>query len=276
MADHSEDWLDHTATDRQSEIGYIPDSFFETLSEEEEEDYSLRPTQAREDSDFGIDVADILSEVEEQEEDEDMAPTTRGRRQQALNSVVDLTNDPSSPPQSTTTTGTGTRQPRSLKRAAEQSEPNPQIGRASKRSRHTSPSPTTHHQFSAVEELDLTNEAPSAEEELLQAQQAQAIAAQQAASDDAGPFKIGKRTCIICMEAFTNLTSTHCGHIYCHECLTQALRAGEKNSERGVGNCPVCRKPVNRKKVNQIIPIAFMTKAAWKKGKGRRDLGVLG
>ena len=67
---------------------------------------------------------------------------------------------------------------------------------------------------------------------------------------------------------------THCGHIYCHECLTQALLAGEKNSERSIGNCPVCRKPVSRRKQNQVIPLAFMKKSAYK-GKARRDIGSL-
>ena len=158
-----------------------------------------------------------------------------------------------------------TRQPRSLKRAAEQQSSSE--GRAIKRSR-------PFDEDTKVEELDLTNEAPSAEEELLRTQQAAAIAAQQAEDEIKGPLKIGKRQCIICMEAFTNATITHCGHIYCHECLTQALIAGEKNSERGVGNCPVCRKSVSRKKQNQVIPISFMKKSAFK-GKGRRDLALL-
>lgn len=66
------------------------------------------------------------------------------------------------------------------------------------------------------------------------------------------------------MEPFTNATVTACGHIYCHECLTQALMVGEKNSERGVGTCPVCRKPVSRKKANQVVPMSFMKGAVWK------------
>lgn len=122
-----------------------------------------------------------------------------------------------------------------------------------------------------IEELDLTNEGPSADEELLQNQQQQLLATQQAAI---GVLKIGKRTCIICMEAYKNATVTTCGHLYCHECLTQALEAGEKNSEKGVGNCPVCRKALNRKKAMQMIPISFMKKSTFK-GKARR-LAVLG
>jgi hypothetical protein len=61
-----------------------------------------------------------------------------------------------------------------------------------------------------VEEVDLLDEAPSVEEELLQAQQKATIKAQQE-EVAAGPQKIGKRQCIICMENLTNATATACG-----------------------------------------------------------------
>ena len=78
------------------------------------------------------------------------------------------------------------------------------------------------------------------------------------------------------MEKYTDATITHCGHIYCHECLTQALQFGEKNSDKGIGNCPVCRKTVSRKKGNQMIVVNFMKKSAFN-GKGRRqDVGSFG
>lgn len=121
----------------------------------------------------------------------------------------------------------------------------------------------------------MTEEAPSAEEELLQAQQEKAVAAQQAEQEPSGPQKIGQRQCIICMEAYTNATVTRCGHIYCHECLTQALLAGEKNNDRAGGNCPVCRKPVSRKKAGHMLPLTFMKKSAFK-GKARQGVGLLG
>ena len=183
-----------------------------------------------------------------------MPATTRHRGQR--NSVVDLTTGPSSPREPAP-------RPRSLKRAAQDAE----AGRSTKKSKKSPPQ--------QIDELDLTNEAPSAEEELRQAQQEKAIAAQQADQEPSGPLKIGKRQCIICMESYTNATVTHCGHIYCHECLTQALIAGEKNSERSIGNCPVCRKPVNRKKASQMIPLAFMKKSTFK-GKGRKDMKLIG
>ena len=82
------------------------------------------------------------------------------------------------------------------------------------------------------------------------------------------------------MEPFTNATVTHCGHIYCHECLTSALKAGEKNGRAGggagtTGNCPVCRKSVSRKKGNQMVVVNFMRRSSWK-GKRARDVRMLG
>ncbi|KAI6789849.1 hypothetical protein KC361_g8289 [Hortaea werneckii] len=189
---------------------------------------------------------------------ENMPPSTRRRANQG-NSIVDLT-APSSPiPQSG-----GSNAPRSLKRAAEDAQ---EGDRSKRRKSATKPNP--------IDELDLTNEAPSAEDELRQGQQASAVAAQQADTDTSASLRIGRRQCIICMEPYTNATVTACGHLYCHECLSQALIAGEKNSERGIGNCPVCRKPLSRKKATQVIPLSFLKKSAFKT-KGRRDMNAAG
>jgi hypothetical protein len=64
------------------------------------------------------------------------------------------------------------------------------------------------------------------------------------------------------------------GHFYCHECLIQALLAGEKNSDRGIGTCPVCRKPLSRnsRKKYDIIPIAFMKKSQFADNERRRHM----
>ncbi|GAB1741273.1 hypothetical protein NU219Hw_g6514t1 [Hortaea werneckii] len=191
---------------------------------------------------------------------ENMPASTRRRANQG-SSIVDLT-APSSPILQSSGSSAA---PRSLKRAAEDAQ---EEGRSKRRKSTSNQKP--------VDELDLTNEAPSAEDELRQGQQASAVAAQQADTDDASAsLKIGRRQCIICMEPYTNATVTACGHLYCHECLSQALIAGEKNSERGIGNCPVCRKPLSRKKATQVIPLSFMKKSAFRT-KGRRDLNVSG
>lgn len=122
-----------------------------------------------------------------------------------------------------------------------------------------------------MEELDLTEDTPTAEEEVLQDQQAKAIADQD--RDQAGPVTIPQRTCNICMENLTNATVTSCGHMYCHECLTQALIASERNTtpQQAMGRCPNCRKNLSMKKANSIIPISFMKKSAYKT-KGRPSL----
>lgn len=198
-------------------------------------------------SDFGIDIDGIHTEDEEV-----MAPERRQR--QSNSSVVDLTDEPTS----SNHHEEAIRGPISLKRVAASS---PQ-DTSNKRARRSSANKPAN-----VEELDLTNEAPFAEEELLQAQQEEAIRAQQASSASSGPLRIGQRQCIICMENLTNATITHCGHIYCHECLYHALLAGEKASDRAIGNCPVCRKPVSRKKANHMIPLSFMKKSAFERNR---------
>lgn len=252
---HSTNWLDPTEARRSARQPHIPQPFA-TLEPNSPSAASSSDT----DTDYGIDIDEVLTE----DEAAGMPATNHfAQRRQPRASVVDLTNDPSSPPRPTTST---------RKRSRDDSG---QDRRSAKRSRRASNSASPKGQ-PAVEELDLTNEAPSAEEELLQNQQQAAIAAQQSAADPDRPLRVGQRTCIICMEPYTNATVTACGHIYCHECLTQALIAGEKNSERGVGNCPVCRKPVNRKKERQMVPVSFMTREAWKGKRPARSVGVGG
>ena len=242
---HSNNWLDPTEARR-------PARELEPYLQRESS-ISSGSSVSTSDTDYGIDIDDILTE----DETAGMPPTTRRNQRTSRNSVVDLTNDPSSPPRPAAAS--------SRKRSRDDSTQNRTSNKRSRRASNTTiPRATT-----AVEELDLTNEAPSAEEELLRTQQAATIATQQAAAESDRPLRVGQRTCIICMEPYTNATITACGHIYCHECLTQALIAGEKNSERGVGNCPVCRKPVNRKKERQMIPVSFMKREVWR-GKGRR------
>ncbi|KAK5704016.1 hypothetical protein LTR97_003029 [Elasticomyces elasticus] len=153
-------------------------------------------------------------------------------------------------------------------------------GASNKRRKPAAPGPSTrrparpnNNGAEDIESLDLTGSPTtiSAEAKLQAQQQQDMIAAQTSSSEQ--PQRIGKRTCIICMEPYTNATITSCGHIYCHECLTMALKAGEKNSERGMGNCPVCRKSVSRKKAGGMVAVSFMTKKGFGKGKGRRNLG---
>lgn len=61
-----------------------------------------------------------------------------------------------------------------------------------------------------VDVEDLEDEAPSADAELLQAQQREALKMQETKKDDEA-VKIGQRTCIICLENYTNATTAICG-----------------------------------------------------------------
>ena len=86
-------------------------------------------------------------------------------------------------------------------------------------------------------------------------QQAELIKQQQL--DEANkPAKLAEFQCIICMDNPTDLTVTHCGmylvpsalcpiltppgHLFCSECLHQALYAG--NAKK---SCPVCRTSIS-------------------------------
>ncbi|KAK5119049.1 hypothetical protein LTR62_000260 [Meristemomyces frigidus] len=156
-------------------------------------------------------------------------------------------------------------------RAVRSSEQNQEQERPSKRRRTDltlTPEPD-----STVETLDLTLSPRSA---ALAAEQSRAIAAQQTSTNTTHPLKIGRLTCIICMEAYTNATVTPCGHIYCHECLDQALKQGERNNDNRIGTCPNCRQNVSRRrKGTGPIALAFMKKSAFKK-KGRQNFEAFG
>lgn len=184
-----------------------------------------------------------------------MAPSHRRHpRNSNGNDLVDLTQSPNMP------SASAPQQSRTRKRSSDSSGGND--ASANKRAKRA-PGSTE-----GYEEEEVQEEAPSAEEELLQAQQRDALKLQEENKDEGGT-RIGKRTCIICLENYTNATTSSCGHIFCHECLTRALMASEKNNDRGVGNCPACRKALSRKKANQVIPINFMKKSAFK-NKGRQ------
>ncbi|KAF2769010.1 hypothetical protein EJ03DRAFT_336534 [Teratosphaeria nubilosa] len=241
-----------TRAGRHSTFAYHPNNIFHTLS-----DTSSPPTSEL--SYHAVPLSDDEEEQQQQQQQQSpaaMAPATR-RRTQPRSRVVDLTDSPQQE--------AGSRAPAAPSRPLKRPAP------ADAEATHRTKRPTT--AASPPEELDLTADHDT--DAFLQHQQASTIAAQQgaaAAADDSanGPIKIGQRTCIICMEHYTNAAVTPCGHIYCHECLTQALKAGEKNSERAVGNCPMCRKPVSRKK-NQVLPVAFMKRSAFR---GKKKAGV--
>lgn len=57
--------------------------------------------------------------------------------------------------------------------------------------------------------------------------------------------------CVICLDSPTDLTATNCGHLFCHECITAALRVGGSQT----GNCPVCRR---KTMIKNLIPLNIL------------------
>lgn len=242
-------------------LGYIVDHLFD--------DPPASPSVSSDSLSDSLDEFVTLEDSSSESEAAEMPVTTRRRGTETGSGVVDLTASSSSRPSASRAARSGD------KRSAEASSERP-----SKRRAVVKPE--------EIEDIDLTEEAPSVEEELRQQQQRESIKAQQAAQESEEPQRIGQRQCIICMENYTNASVSSCGmcrlwryysstiltdfpgHFFCHECLTQALIAGEKSSGGRSGNCPVCRKTLTRTKKHDIIPIAFMTKAQFAKNQRKR------
>jgi hypothetical protein len=144
------------------------------------------------DSDF---ESDEFFTLEDSEEDDtaNMPATTRNTRR---HSIVDLTETPD------------TNAPPLRRKRESDTDEEGGGGPARKRGRRTTRGPRDVD----YEEIDLADEdeKPSAEEELLQAQQ-KATIRQQQAEVAAGPQRLGKLQCIICMEGYTDATATSCG-----------------------------------------------------------------
>lgn len=132
--------------------------------------------------------------VETDSDDDAVMPP---RRRPAVNDTpVDLTQSPDMATASTS------QQSRTRKRSS--ASQGGDEGSAKKRTKRTSMC------TGGVDAGDLQDEAPSAEDELLQAQQREALKMQETKKDDE-PVKIGQRTCIICLENYTNATTAICG-----------------------------------------------------------------
>ncbi|KAK4192034.1 hypothetical protein QBC35DRAFT_261257 [Podospora australis] len=57
--------------------------------------------------------------------------------------------------------------------------------------------------------------------------------------------KLGSFQCVICMDDVTDLTVTYCGHLFCAECLHNAL-----NVDATKRVCPICRQKIDNKPSN--------------------------
>jgi hypothetical protein len=190
MARHRDDWLDHSVVEPDAAVHLTshilpeqsPHSALSGFSELSDDDFR----------DFLASRSDSEEEPEAVHSHRNVMPSPR----RTVMSVVDLTAE--SPPMTAASTSRERKRERRVSTSAE--------GRSRKRSRPADGS---------VEEIDLAEDATTAEEDVLRAQQREAIRSQQAADDDDGLQRIGQRQCVICMENFTNITATHCGEFLC-------------------------------------------------------------
>jgi hypothetical protein len=79
--------------------------------------------------------------------------------------------------------------------------------------------------------------------------------------------KIGKFQCVICMDDAAALTVTHCGHLFCSECLHSSLHIDSMKR-----TCPVCRSKIDLrdkkgKAIKSFHHLELKVMTATKKGK---------
>ncbi|SPO02940.1 uncharacterized protein DNG_05619 [Cephalotrichum gorgonifer] len=81
--------------------------------------------------------------------------------------------------------------------------------------------------------------------------------------------KLGGFQCAICMDWATSLTVTHCGHLFCADCLTTAM-----DTEAQRHKCPICRQKIESKpreayksSTKGFWPLELKLMTATKKGK---------
>ncbi|KAK7415884.1 hypothetical protein QQX98_005573 [Neonectria punicea] len=79
--------------------------------------------------------------------------------------------------------------------------------------------------------------------------------------------------CVICMDDVTTLTVTHCGHLYCAQCLHSSLHV-----EATKGKCPMCRQKLDMRpresysnKTKGFWPLELKLMTATRKGKRKAD-----
>jgi hypothetical protein len=86
-------------------------------------------------------------------------------------------------------------------------------------------------------------------------------------------IKISKFQCVICMDDVKTLTVTHCGHLFCAQCLHQALHVDPTRNK-----CPMCRSKIESKprseyhtRTKGLWPLELKLMTATRKGKRRTD-----
>ena len=86
-------------------------------------------------------------------------------------------------------------------------------------------------------------------------------------------IKVSAFQCVICMDNVTSLTVTHCGHLYCAQCLHQSLHVDATR-----GKCPMCRSKIDMKKreaytqkTKGFWPLELQLMKGTRKGKRKAD-----
>ncbi|PHH73585.1 hypothetical protein CDD80_3716 [Ophiocordyceps camponoti-rufipedis] len=86
-------------------------------------------------------------------------------------------------------------------------------------------------------------------------------------------IKISAYQCAICMDNVTTLMVTHCGHLYCQECLHSSLHVDSTK-----GKCPMCRAKIDMKhrstyttKTKGFWPLELKFMTVDKKGKRKAN-----
>ncbi|EEH09994.1 conserved hypothetical protein [Histoplasma capsulatum G186AR] len=104
-----------------------------------------------------------------------------------------------------------------------------------------------------IESIDLTevNDKVSLAK-VLSKQREDAVKAQNTVVGAVGRSTLIAYKCPVCMDTCVDATSTICGHLFCHKCITDTLRFGEERSAHDGhgkaprGRCPVCRQTLSR------------------------------
>ncbi|KAH7143971.1 hypothetical protein EDB81DRAFT_514023 [Dactylonectria macrodidyma] len=86
-------------------------------------------------------------------------------------------------------------------------------------------------------------------------------------------IKLAAFQCVICMDDVNILTVTHCGHLYCAQCLHSSLHV-----EATKGKCPMCRQKLDMRaresysgKTKGFWPLELKLMTATRKGKRKAN-----
>ncbi|KAH7313417.1 hypothetical protein B0I35DRAFT_272648 [Stachybotrys elegans] len=121
---------------------------------------------------------------------------------------------------------------------------------------------------------DRTNEIPSDGLQTIDLTEATSVPEELLKPEEDKRIKIGAFQCVICMDDVTTLTVTHCGHLYCAQCLHSSLHVDATK-----GKCPMCRTKIETKpresynsKTKGYWPLELKLMTARRKGKRKIDL----